>query len=82
MGETFIQKLEFRNENIMGSNHPWRARIAAELGNTPTKRKQSLRRHYENVKTILGRNYWGGSEGYDPSTDPFYQRLITKINNK
>ena len=81
VGDMFITKLEQRNENIMGSNHPWKARISAELGNTPTKRKQALRMHYENVKAVLGRNYWGGSDDYDPSIDPFYRRLITKINN-
>jgi len=50
VGNMFITKLEQRNENIMGSNHPWKARIAAELGSTPTRRKQSLRIHYDNVK--------------------------------
>jgi hypothetical protein len=39
----------------MDSNHPWKAIIVAELGYTPTKRKQALRMHYEDVKAILGR---------------------------
>jgi hypothetical protein len=82
VGDIFITKLEQRNENIMGSNHPWKAKIVAELGNTPTRRKQKLRMHYDNVKSVLGRNYWGGSDSYNPSTDYFYRKLITKINNR
>jgi hypothetical protein len=32
-------------------------------------------------KTVLGEYYWGGGPSYDPSTDPFYRRLITVLNN-
>lgn len=81
VGPHFIDKLIARNENIMGSNHPWKAKIATELGNTAIKRSNSLTRHYDNVKTVLGKNYWGGAESYNPSNDPFYKRLITVINN-
>ena len=81
VGPHFIQKLIARNENIMGSNHPWKYKISSELGNTPQRRKQSLHRHYENVKTVLGSNWWGGSASYNPASDPFYRRLITVLNN-
>ena len=81
VGEHFIRKLIARNENIMGSNHPWKSKIAAALGNTPRKRASSLRVHYENVKTALGNHWWGGTASYNPATDPFYRRLITAINN-
>ena len=82
VGEHFILKLIRRNENIMGSNHPWKKRIADMLGASPAARAKKLRWHYENVRTVLGSNYWGGSEGYSPETDPFYRRLITRLNNR
>lgn len=80
IGIHFIEKLIRRNENIMGSNHPWRGKIQAQLGNTPAKRSSALLRHYENVKTVRGSNFWGGVPTYNPETDPFYRKLITKLN--
>ena len=82
IGEHFLQKLVSRNENIMGSNHPWKAKISAQLGATPSERRASLRKHYDSVKSVLGDRFWGGSAAYNPATDPFYKRLITLINNK
>ena len=81
VGPHFIDKLVARNENIMGSNHPWKHKIAKSLGDTPQRRKSTLREHYHNVKTVLGNYYWGGSDSYNPATDPFYKRLITVLNN-
>lgn len=81
VGPHFIQKLIARNENIMGSNHPWKAKIASSLGNTARKRSSQLLTHYNNVKTVLGSYYWGGSESYNPETDRFYKRFITVLNN-
>lgn len=78
----FLDKLVMRNENIMGSNHPWKARISQQLGGSALHRRDKLREHYENVRRVLGERYWGGSATYSPSTDPFYRRLITLINNK
>ena len=82
VGDHFITKLIARNENIMGSNHPWKAKISDALGTTPRARAKALQYHYDNVKLALGSNFWGGVEGYNPSTDPFYRRLITELNNK
>lgn len=82
VGDHFITKLIARNENIMGSNHPWKAKIASELGTTPRARAKTLQYHYDNVKLALGSNFWGGTDGYNPATDPFYRRLITELNNK
>lgn len=76
-----ILKLIQRNENIMGSNHPWKKKIQDVLGSTAKKRAQTIIYHYDNVKKALGAYYWGGIEGYNPESDPFYRRLITKINN-
>ena len=81
VGAHFLEKLVRRNENIMGSNHPWKKKIAQALGSTPAKRSRALTSHYDNVKTVLGRNYWGGAESYNPATDPFFRRLITLLNN-
>jgi hypothetical protein len=81
VGPHFVNKLIARNENIMGSNHPWKYKISAALGNTPAKRASSLKGHYENVKKVLGRYYWGGFKSYNPGSDPFYRRLITVLNN-
>ncbi len=82
VGPHFIEKLIARNENIMGSNHPWKHKIASALGKTKVNRASALARHYDNVKTVLGTNYWGGSSGYNPATDPFYRKLITVLNNQ
>lgn len=80
-GPHFLEKLAHRNENIMGSNHPWKAKISSALGNTKIKRHLRLNQHYENMKIVLGTYYWGGSESYNPATDPVYKRLITVLNN-
>lgn len=82
VGPHFIRKLEQRNENIMGSNHPWKHKISTALGKTPKQRRENLKSHYENVKSVLGAYHWGGSEGYNPETDVFYKRLITLLNNR
>lgn len=82
VGEHFIHKLILRNENIMGSNHPWKAKIEKELGATPIQRAKSLQRHYDTVKAILGAYYWRGAASYNPQADPFYRRLITCLNNR
>ena len=80
VGPNFIEKLIQRNENIMGSNHPWKFKIQKMLGKTPAKRKTSLENEYEKVQIVRGRAYWGGDKHYNPETDPFYQKLITKLN--
>lgn len=82
VGEHFMRKLIARNENIMGSNHPWKSKIQTALGTTPKRRASTLTAHYDNMKTVLGRYYWGGNESYNPASDPFYKRLITALNNK
>ena len=82
VGTHFIEKLIARNENIMGSNHPWKSKISSSLGDTKRKRVTNLRKHYENTKAALGQVYWGGSSDYNPSRDQFFKRLITVLNNK
>ena len=81
VGPHFIEKLIVRNENIMGSNHPWKKRIEIALGSTKARRKKMTLKHYENVAQILGWNYWGGDAGYSPESDPFFRRMITVMNN-
>ncbi len=81
INEYYLEKLATRNENIMGSNHPWKLKIEKMLGDSPKKRKSNLLYHYHNVKKVLGLNYWGGIKGYVPESDPFYKKLITKLNN-
>lgn len=81
IGIHYMGKLSARNENIMGSNHPWKKKIHDQLGANPSIRRSALYREYQNVKQILGDWYWGGVAGYNPETDMFYRRLITKLNN-
>ena len=81
VGPHFIQKLIQRNENIMGSNHPWKQRIVEQLGTNSVARRKATEDQYENVKKVKGTDYWGGSPGYNPASDPFYSRLITVLNN-
>ena len=81
VGEHYIKKLIARNENIMGSNHPWKKKIATALGATPAQRARTTRNHYQNVCTILNWNYWGGNADYNPGSDPFYSNMITALNN-
>ena len=40
----------FKNENIMGSNHPWKKKIALELGANKSKRIGETKRFHELVK--------------------------------
>jgi hypothetical protein len=81
VGEHFIVKLIARNENIIGSNHPWKRKIIMALGQTPRERASALSSHYDRVRSILGPYYWGGIPSYNPASDPFYRRLITVLNN-
>lgn len=82
VGKHYVEKLLQRNENIMGSNHPWKQTIEQTLGRTPQLRRKLIERHYENVKAVLGTYYWGGIEGYRPERDPFYRQLITLLNHR
>ena len=77
----YMEKLIARNENIVGSNHPWKAKLISQLGGTKTQRASAAMSHFESVKIVLGRTWWE-SEKYNPATDPFYRRLITVINNR
>jgi hypothetical protein len=81
VGPHFVQKLIARNENIMGSNHPWKKKIEAQLGKNANARAAAVEHHYDQVKTVRGSDYWGGSKGYNPGIDPFYRRLVTVLNN-
>lgn len=82
VADHFMVKLIARNENIMGSNHPWRQKISTLLGGNRETRASKLRKEYERTRTALGHDYWGGSNGYSPANDPFYRRLITRLNNR
>jgi len=82
VGKHYFEKLLARNENIMGSNHPWKKKIADSLGNTPNKRAKSMWYDYENAKIALKNNFWENSPTYNRESDPFFKRLITKLNNK
>ena len=82
VGQHYIEKLIQRNENIMGSNHPWKDKIAKQIGTSSAARRRSMERHYVNVKKVLGNYYWGGVDNYNPSTDDFFKSLITTLNNK
>jgi hypothetical protein len=81
VGPHFIEKLIARNENIMGSNHPWKRRIESQVGSDPSQRSNCINHHYEQIKIARGKSYWGGIAGYNPQTDPFYRRLVTVLNN-
>jgi len=82
VGIHYLEKLMARNENIMGSNHPWKKKIADKLGSTPNKRNSTTMYHYNNAKTILRNKFWENSPSYNRETDLFFKRLITKLNNK
>ena len=75
-----VEKLIQRNENIMGSTSRKKAEIHKALGTTPTERASKVWAEYEQVKIVLGPNYWHGSEDYNRATNPFYESLITKLN--
>ena len=81
VGPHFIKKLIVRNENIMGSNHPWKHKISSSLGTTPKRRRKRLEEHYDSMRKVLGAYWWGGGPNYNPATDPFYRRFITALNN-
>ena len=81
VGPAYIEKLIARNENIMGSNHPWKKNIKDKLGDTKTARRQKLENHYADVRKVLGSNYWRGSEHWSAELDPFFRSLVTRLNN-
>ena len=81
VGKHYLQKLLARNENIIGSNHPWKRKIIEALGTTPAKRAKSLWNHYENARIFKRYKYWENSPDYNRENDPFFKRLITKLNN-
>ena len=85
VGEHYIEKLFFRNENIIGSNHPWKNKIIKDLGKTKAKRKKMLFNHYNRVKKALTHggktNYWMGNKDYNRENDKFFHRFLTIINN-
>ena len=82
IGKHYLQKLLARNENIIGSNHPWKKKIIEALGMTPDKRAKSLWNHYENARIVLRNNYWENYPNYNKENDPFFKQLITKLNNR
>jgi len=81
VGEHFLKKLTFRNENIMGSNHPWKKKIANELGVTRAKRINRTNELYKMVTHARGEVYWGSDKAFDPSKDDFYKKFVTILNN-
>ena len=82
VGKHYLEKLILRNENIMGSNHPWKKKISETLGATKNERIKTTLKHYDDVKVVLNNRYWENSPSYNRETDPFYKRLITVINNR
>jgi len=82
VGEHYFLKLIARNENIMGSNHPWKKKINDSLGSTSTKRAKTMHEHYSNAKVVLRSKYWENSPTYNRELDPFFKKLITILNNK
>jgi hypothetical protein len=82
VGKHYMEKLILRNENIMGSNHPWKRKISNSLGVSKTERLKNTLKHYENMKIVLNNRYWESSPSYNRETDPFYKKLITVINNR
>lgn len=81
VGKHYMEKLVARNENIMGSNHPWKKKISAALGSTKVQRAKQTWYHYENARVALHGRYWENSPTYNRETDPFFKRLITQLNN-
>lgn len=81
VGPHYLEKLIARNENVMGSNHPWKKRIADQIGATKSARIKTTKRHYENARIALNGRYWENSPNYNRETDTFYKKLITKLNN-
>ncbi|MDM9630221.1 HNH endonuclease [Robiginitalea aurantiaca] len=81
VGPHYVAKLIMRNENIMGSNHPWKYKISGALGSNKKARNKSLKNHYENAKIVLNHRYWESSPSYNRENDLFFKRLITNLNN-
>ncbi len=81
VGPHYVEKLIARNENIMGSNHPWKKKISSALGAIREARIRTTRYHYENAKVALHGRYWENCPNYNRETDPFYKKLITYLNN-
>ena len=66
----------------MGSNHPWKKKIENALGSTTLKRAKSTWNYYEDTRVALKNNFWENSPSYNRENDPFFKKLITKLNNR
>lgn len=82
IGIHYLEKLHIRNENIVGSSHPWRAKIINALGVSKQTRQNKLLEHYNNVRIILNNRYWEAHPDYNRENDLFFKKLLTVINNK
>jgi hypothetical protein len=80
IGKHYLHKLHCRNENIVGSSHPWRHRILAILGRDKHARWETLQNHHRAVEQVMGPVYWEGVD-YVAERDAFYRRLITRLNS-
>jgi len=52
IGKHYLEKLILRNENIMGSNHPWKKKISETLGVTKNERIKTTLKHYDDVRCM------------------------------
>lgn len=75
----YIEKLIFRNEHFIASNHPIRGKLIATLGATKNQRRQFVERVYSHAKMVLPYT-WEGIRGYNPDTDEFYKSIIRGLS--
>jgi CRISPR/Cas system Type II protein with McrA/HNH and RuvC-like nuclease domain len=79
-GVDYVEKLIERNEHFIGSNHPIRPKLVAQLGTNPERRRRHIERVYGDARLVLGPAYtWEGIRGYHAATDPFYRSIIRKL---
>ena len=60
---------------------PAKKKIATALGNSKPLRNKTTKKYYEMVKVARGEVYWGTGRAYNPSTDDFYRKFVTILNN-
>lgn len=78
--ESYVEKLFYRNEFFIASDHPIKNKLKNQMGNTKNKRAKFIQKRYEDAKEVIGYT-WEGLRGYNPETDPFYNTFVKEIYN-
>ncbi len=76
----FVRKLINRNESVLKSDLPLKEELRKVLGVTPEIRNTKVWDQYS-IAENKGLTIWEGKEGFDPSQDSFYKKMLHMAND-